>query len=530
MNPSNVVERFRAQAEARPDAVALVEGAGRRRRTVTFGDLDRAAARGAAQLAAAGLRPGDAVLLLVPVSVALYEALAAVLRAGCVAVVLDPGAGRAHVERCCALRPPDAFVGSPKAHLLRLLVPGVRRIPRRFSVGGWVPGAERWGGREGAMAIVPRGTDDPALLTFTSGTTTGQPRAAVRTHGLLAAQHEALAEALALAPGQVDLATLPVVVLATLASGVTTVLADADLRRPGRVDAARLARQIAREGVTRCTASPALFERLLAAPHGLAGLRRVDTGGAPVFPDLHARLAAAVPEAVAVYGSTEAEPIAHADPPSEADLARVAAGDGLPAGVPVPQVRVQIVAEAAGQPLGPFTPDAWAALALPAGAVGEICVAGDHVVPGYLNGDGDAEAKITVGDVRWHRTGDAGRLDAGGRLWLAGRAGGGAPRPDGRTVYPLQVEAAVRVATGLRCAFLVHDGRRTLAVQTRTVTAEARGDATRTRVANTEALIREAVPWASLERIVVVPRLPVDRRHNAKIDVPALRTLLDRSA
>lgn len=511
----NVVSLFRAQAEARPGADALVGADGRR---VTYAALERAAARGAAQLAASGLRPGDAVLLLVPVSVALYEALAAVLRAGCVAVVLDPGAGRDHVERCCRMRPPDAFLGSPKAHLLRALVPGVRHIPRRFVAGGWAPGAERWGRGEAETPVTPRAENDPALLTFTSGTT-GAPRAAVRTHGLLAAQHAALAEALALAPGQVDLATLPVVVLAMLASGVTTVLADADLRRPGDVDGARLARQIAREGVTRMAASPALVERLLDAPGALVGMRRVDAGGAPVFPDLHARLAAAVPEAVAVYGSTEAEPIAHAGPPSDADRARTAAGGGLLAGTPVPQVRVQVVRARPGEPLGPYAPEAWADEALPAGVVGEIVVAGAHVVPGYLGGEGDAEAKITVGTPdggteRWHRTGDAGAFDADGRLWLAGRAAHGAALPDGRVVYPLQVEAALREATGLRAAFLVHGERRTLAVV-------ALGDP------GLAARVTGAVPWAAVERIVAVEALPVDRRHNAKVDVAALRATLD---
>ncbi len=506
----NVVSLFQAQAQTRPDATALVGADGRR---VTFADLDRAASRRAAQLAASGLRAGDAVLLLVPVSVALYEALAAVLRAGCMAVVLDPGAGLDHVERCCQLHPPDAFVGSPRAHGLRLLVRGVRRIPRRFVVGGWVPGAERWGRGEAEAPVTPRAADDPALLTFTSGTT-GAPRAAVRTHGLLAAQHAALADALALAPGQHDLATLPVFVLAMLVSGVTTVLPDTDLRRPGGVDGARLARQIAREGVTRMAASPALVERLLDVPGALAGMQRVDVGGAPVFPDLHTRIAVAVPEAVAVYGSTEAEPIAHTHAPSDADRACTESGGGLLAGTPVPHVRVQVVRARPGEAMGPYTPAAWAAERLPAGVVGEIVVAGDHVVPGYLGGEGDAETKITVGAGRWHRTGDAGALDADGRLWLAGRAAHGAQLPDGRTVYPLQVEAALREATGLRAAFLTHAGRRTLAV----VAPDTLDLAAR---------VVGAVPWAAVERVVAVRALPVDRRHNAKVDVAALRARLD---
>lgn len=509
---ANVVGLFRRQAGLRPTDAALVEGIGRRRRVVTFADLERAAARGAGQLRAAGLGPGDAVLLLVPVSIALYEILASILRAGLVAVVLDPGAGREHVERCCRLRPPDAFVGTPRAHLLRALVPGVRQIPRRFVVDGWAPGATRWGGGE-ARPVEPRDASDPALLTFTSGTT-GQPKAAVRTHGLLAAQHAALAEALALAPGQIDLATLPVVVLATLASGVTTVLPVADLRRPGRVDGGRLLRQMQAEGVTRLTASPALVERVLdaAQPGDLDAVRRIDLGGAPVHPALLTRVEAAAPHAtaVAVYGSTEAEPIAHTSGLTDADRARVAAGEGLPAGRPVAQVHLRIVGDAFGAPLGPFTEPEWDARALPAGAVGEIVVAGDHVLPGYLDGVGDAETKVDVAGRRWHRTGDAGRTDADGRLWLLGRCGGRAAGADGQPVYPLQVEAALAERLGVRAAFLVHRGFWTVAVEGTAPDGVA-----------------DAVAWAGIERVVSVRQLPMDRRHNAKVDVAALAAHLD---
>ena len=85
--------------------------------------------------------------------------------------------------------------------------------------------------------------DTPAIITFTSGST-GEPKAAVRTHGFLIAQHRALVESLALAPGDVDLTTLPMFLLANLASGVTSVIPDADLRAPGAIEPAPVLEQI----------------------------------------------------------------------------------------------------------------------------------------------------------------------------------------------------------------------------------------------------------------------------------------------
>lgn len=508
-----MVDLFAEQARAQPEAAAIVEGQGRRRTVTTFADLDRRGAEGAGRLRAAGIGEGDRVLALVPVSASLYEALASIFRIGAVAVLVDPGAGLARLGDAVERIRPQAFVGSPKAHLLRMTSRAVRQIPTRFAQ-GWAPGAQRWRGGP-PVGIVRLGPEAPALLTFTSGTT-GRPKAAIRTHGLLAAQHAALSSALALQPGDIDLATLPVVVLANLASGVTTILPDADLRRPGAFAIEPVLSQIRAERPTRSVASPAFVERLLdhAAPADLASFRRLDTGGAPVFPDLLARLADVVDTAVGVYGSTEAEPIAHTGPLSDVDRQRVADGGGLLAGVPVPHVDLRILSDDPA-PLGPFTAAEWARLGAEAGEVGEIVVAGDHVVPGYLDGEGDAESKISVDGRRWHRTGDAGRLDEQGRLWLLGRCAAGSQRP-GSIVYPLQVEAAVRETTGARVAFVDLDGRRIVAV------AQA-SDAEH---------IRASVGWAEIDDVVSVPSLPVDRRHNAKIDRPALvavlRARLDR--
>jgi acyl-CoA synthetase (AMP-forming)/AMP-acid ligase II len=523
----NVAELLHAQALARPAAPAIIQTRHGHTQCITYAELEDAAARGAALLSAGGLRPGDAVLVLQPVSIELYVVLIALFRLGLVAVLIDPGAGRAHLERCCALASPRALVAAPKAHLLRLLSPALRAIPRTFVIGQSVPGATPWSGSAHLAPlaeIVPCAPETPALLTFTSGST-GLPRGAVRSHGLLQAQLRALQRSLAYRPGEVSLTALPVFVLADLASGVTSVLPDCDLRHPGAIDPAPLARQLQQHRVTRAGASPALWARLadhclrhdLRLPH----LHTVLTGGAPVFPPLLDALRRMAPRAeiVAVYGATEAEPIAtlslrHLAAP---EVAATAAGRGLLAGTPVDEVALRILPDRWGKPLGPYTSAEFDANCLGAGEPGEIVVAGAHVLRGYLHGCGDAATTIHAGDTAWHRTGDAGYLDGQGRLWLLGRCAARIAGERG-TLYPLAVEGALSLLPQVRRAAVVaRGGRRIVLVEP----SEPMGAADL-------AALKDRLAWAAIDEVQLWPRIPVDTRHNAKIDYPALSRALDR--
>jgi acyl-CoA synthetase (AMP-forming)/AMP-acid ligase II len=221
-----------------------------------------------------------------------------------------------------------------------------------------------------------------------------------------------------------------------------------------------------------------------------------------------------------VYGSTEAEPIAHfsaAEADGETD-AVTRAGGGLCSGVPVGEIRLRVIGDRWGETLGPFADEAeFSGLEAQRGQAGEIVVTGDHVLKGYLGGVGDGETKIRVGDDVWHRTGDAGWLDERGRIWLLGRcaeklpafpAASGLPVDAAR--YPFAIECALKeIFPEIRMAALEWKGERLLVVG-----------------GNSAEAIREAAMLLGMARVIFVKALPLDRRHNAKIDYPALRKLL----
>jgi acyl-CoA synthetase (AMP-forming)/AMP-acid ligase II len=519
----NLARLLDQQAIDRPQQAAIIEPARRgRSEVVSFAQLHDRAGRAASLLHRAGVTRGDRVVILQPISSHLYVALLALWRLGAAAVFVDPGAGRSLVEACCRLTQPRAMIGSTRACWFSLICPPLRQIPRKLVIGGPLPWATRWSNLHrlpphGDIADVEPGHE--ALLTFTSGST-GAPKCIVRTHGFLAAQHRALADALDLQPGQIDLATLPIFTLANLASGLTTIIPDADLRHVGAIRAGPVVRQIIEHRPTRCVASPAFFMQLTQWTHlhrlKLDSFTRLDTGGGPVFASTLDQLADMAPEArvFALYGSSEAEPIAHLSREEIGmdDRRAMASGAGLLAGRIVASLHCRVLRSEPHQPLGPLSRREFDQRVLPAGEVGEIVVSGPHVLSQYLQGIGDEQTKIRVEGEVWHRTGDAGRWDEQGRLWLLGRWEARIDDHRGRA-YPLAVEAAAMAAPGVRrVALVAHQGLRVLALEPDSP-------------AVLQAL-RAACPDLPVDRFMPMKQIPVDRRHNAKIDYPALRRQL----
>lgn len=498
-----IPEIFEKNATQWPGREALIATKRGHDIPVTFSQLKTASDHFAAQLAAHGIRKGSPVLVFVPMSIELYIALLGLFRVGARAVFLDPSSGIRHINACCKKLPPAALITVLALRCLRPFVSGLRRIPMVFSPPGVCE-------NEGAsLAMKLPAPDDPALITFTSGST-GEPKAAVRTHRFLISQHAALKTSITLEPGERDLTTLPVFVLANLASGVTSILPDAKISRPDSVNARHLAHQNHRLQPNRSGGSPAFYHRLLVEPSSLTGLKKIYTGGAPVFPSLLQNLQHALPQAkiVAVYGSTEAEPIAHigCDEISDDDWKAMREGKGLLAGPPIPEIRLRIVADQWGNAITRFDP-------LATGEIGEILVTGDHVLKGYLHGQGNEETKVRIENDTWHRTGDAAYLDDAGRLWLLGRCSAKVEDHRG-LLYPFAVECvAMSFPFIRRSAFVLLESRRVLVI-------ESSGSE------EDHSQLSAALKWAGVEEVRKLKHLPVDARHNAKINYPRLKQLL----
>jgi acyl-CoA synthetase (AMP-forming)/AMP-acid ligase II len=522
----NAYEMFSKSLSDRTGQPALIDGVREKRRQISFGELAEKVDSVASQLSASGLRPGDRVLLAVSVSIETYTIMLALLKAGMVIMHVDPAHGTSKIASILQSWPPAAIIATRALLLLRLLMPELRQIPRRFVVGGKSAGAvqiQTSAQKGGTFRTVRRSPADSALLTFTSGST-GEPKPVIRTHGFLKQQMKMLQPIASFRDGDIDYVAMPMFVLFNLANGVTSIIPACDMRHPGRANPEVVLAQLKRERATRIVASPALLERLanfcIRRQIQCCSLRCISTGGGPISPSLPMRLKRVAPGAIVrmVYGSTEAEPIAAVDDReiSVSAAAEMRTGAGLLVGKPVNGCAVRIIRSHPGASLGPFSPECFASQCLPDGEIGEIVVQGKHVLSSYADPAKNAQTKIEVDGVIWHRTGDAGYFDLKRRLWLVGRCGAAIKDSRG-VVYPFQVEYALSGTPGVRRAALTEKNSQ------RVLVLEMSGREFETN----SAAAANCVARHSIDRIVTVRRIPLDKRHDAKVDYPALSKLLE---
>ena len=427
--PANVAAHLARRAATSPSQVAVHDG----RRHVTFAALSATTDALTHGFAAAGVARGDRVAVMVPPSVEFFAATFALLQLGAVPVMIDPGMGVRNLGKCLAHAEPAAFVGVPKAHAARRLLGWAKgSLKLTVNVGHWRLGCTHstrtlteQGRSQGPWALSQFAPTDAAAILFTSGST-GVAKGVSYTHGVFAAQVEALRDLYGIEPGEVDLCTFPLFALFGPALGMTCVIPRMNPSRPATIDPKRAFAQMRQYRVTNLFGSPAVVRRLGQHPGGtdaLSTLRRVISAGAPARLDALEALQAKLPPGVEIftpYGATECLPVSNIG--TREILGETALMTRNGRGVCVGRrqsVNVAVIA---------ITDDAiptWSdSLMLPAGVIGEFVVRGPVVTREYFrNLAATALAKIAdpaTGEVL-HRMGDVGYLDESGRLWFCGR-------------------------------------------------------------------------------------------------------------
>lgn len=387
----------------------------------------------AANLAAAGVRPGDHVALLLPNTPDAVICWLGVMHAGAVAVPLNPSLTTSELARILVHCSASLVIADGEG--------GLAVAPPD---GAWPPivsSAHLLAGNPAPLAAPTVQPHDPATVLYSSGTT-GLPKGVVLPHRALVLAAEATAHALAADASDVFLTTNPLFHVNAVAYAVLASLAvDARVVVLPRFSSSGLMGMCQQTGATvlvlAAAAIPMWWERLKGEQPAANAIRAVLTGGAPpdIFTEVEAHLGARIHTG---YALTES-PLGLLAPRPGTGERRPSPGLGLPPVHPDPEIRCEaMIADDQGRPL-------------PAGAHGEIFLRNPARMKGYLNDDAATVAMLHNG---WLKTGDIGYRDGDGYFYFVSRRKE-MLRRKGEMVSPAEIEAVLRGVPGVRDAAVV---------------------------------------------------------------------------
>jgi long-chain acyl-CoA synthetase len=381
-------EHLFAQAQQQPDGVAIIDDTG----TYTYKQLAAGAAGLALYLSLQTDKPR--VGLLLPPGAGFVVSFYATLLAGKAVVPINFLLGDREIAHIIADSGIDTVVTIPQ------LAGRIKDTPLKVVDLAQLP-------KTPPMAITPKfpevKADDLAVLLYTSGTS-GLPKGVMLTFGNLQGDVDASIEHAALQHKHSFLGVVPLF----HAFGMTgTMLAPIQLgslvRYIARFSPVAAMNAIRQHKLTLVFGVPSMFATLVrlkdASPADFAHVYAAISGGEPLPPAMRdaftQRFGVPLLEG---YGLTETSPIVALNTPQEHRAGSV--------GKPVPGVTIKIVDDD-GKPVAP-------------GAVGEIWLKGPMIMKGYLNLP-DETAKALTPDG-FFKTGDLGRQDEDGYLYITGRA------------------------------------------------------------------------------------------------------------
>jgi acyl-CoA synthetase (AMP-forming)/AMP-acid ligase II len=410
-------------------------------RTLTFAQLGDRVTRLANGLRALGLQDGDRVLDLQTNSTTYLETDLAIRSAGLVRVALNHRLHPSDWARIADDSGAAAMVYdgrfAAQTEELRHGLGG-----KRVVVAGDGPGLsyDTLLADASTTPLAPVDADVLCGLHYSSGTT-GHPKGAQRTHrNWLASLVNMTVDVIGAPPGPGDVYahagpithTSGLFVLPFLAAGATQLVMPS-------WDPEAFVDAVEHRGVTHTAMVPTMVARLLALPGAdrdrMRGLRMLGYAGAPMPPEqmrqAHDRL---TPNLVQYYGLVEAIPPVTLLDAADHELGLSSDPDLLTsAGRPALGVELQVVDED-GRPV-------------PSGEVGEVVTRGDHVMRGYWNAERRDDLGKSIVDG-WLHTGDLGRLDSAGRLYLVDRKGD-MIISGGYNIYPREVEDVIAEVPGV---------------------------------------------------------------------------------
>ncbi len=503
----NIVDLFFEAAEKQPNKTAIIF----KSKKISFADLSKQIMQTAQYFLYKGINKGDRVFVFIPMSTDLYRVVLALFKIGATAVFVDEWAGTKRMEQCCKAADCKAMIATFKVRILSYFLPEFRKISLKLGLNY---------ANINSHQLFPITTkNDTALITFTTGST-GTPKAAKRTHEFLFHQFNALINIIKPKEDDVDMPVLPIVLLINLGTATTSVISTFKPNKPDLIKPEEIVEHINKNAVNRITASPFFIEKianyLINHQQTLNNVRNIFTGGAPVFPKQAALFLKAFSAAAIeiIYGSTEAEPISLINAKDLQSEKNSLENKGLLVGKNQDDIEIKIIQIIDGS-INIHSMQDLFKLTLPCNETGEIIVKGKHVLNQYFNNEAALKRnKIFIGDECWHRTGDCGFLDDSGNLFLTGRCNT-IIKVNNKYLSPFMYESYFQTINEIKYGTIVMHHNKVVAV------IQLYNIQKKQFVKN---VIKNNNP--ELKEIIFIKNIPLDPRHNSKIDYEKLSSLL----
>lgn len=528
----NVAMAFASAAQRLPDKTALVgteasmQSSASRLQWSFQALLERVrhCAAGWKQL---GVGPADRVLMMAHPSVDFVVAVIALQWIGAVPVFMDGGLPIERILQLVAEADAVGLLAGPEALHLKAEVPEpFRRVQAVVSVGSLLPGAKTCVDAMNASPSEPPapaqlGPEDLVGIVFTSGST-GLPKGVEYTTQMALAGVEWLA-ATGMGDEDIYLAILPSHLFGSLMLGMTCVLPNIDVTRPGQGQPSAIVQQIIDCNITYTLGPPSVWTNIAAycTEHAIAmpSLRVLNISGAAVPSKLLHALMRALPhgEVRTPLGATEGSPLTDigAREILEDTAKATARGAGVCVGRPVAGLEIKVI-EIVDRPLKTWSE----ATELAPGVIGELVITGPVVSKRYFKRPADTLAsKIPDEHGKiWHRLGDCGYIDDQQRVWYCGRIAHIVTQR-GATLYSVPVEEIFNNLPGIERTALVQphvygEMPVVLVVEPQSTPPPAPQEHLRALILN-----RASECSIAIDHILFYPQpLPVDARHNSKIE------------
>ena len=495
----NLANKLIQNYEKNPQKICLIQ----KNIQISYEDLYYKVSNFKKYLESKNIKKGDKVLVLVPMSIELYVVLIALWSLGAIPAFMDEGFIK-NGMRNNEFSDITAVVGITKYIMYSNINLKLKKIKIKINVNIINKLTEK-------LELKNENLENnyAGILTYTSGTT-GKPKIAERTHEFLQNQGKILEDLINYEETDIELSSVPIFTLSNINVGITTVIADADYRSLASSNPIKLINQIMYNKINRIMAAPGILNVIVdyCIKHNLiiADVKKVFTGGGAIFSDYLNKIKLTFPNAeiVTLYGSTEAEPIAilNVNELTQGDMIQTKNGKGILAGNIVGVDECKII-RSTDKNIDDMTAQEFKYLQTK--GIGEIVVCGKNVLSVYVGGYGDAENKFAVDGVKYHRTGDLGHIDKDGKLWLRGR----------KNEPFLNIEASLHMQLVIGKTAVFKQGKKTILVL-------------ENKCNYTVEQIQNVINFAKIDEVKYVKSIPVDKRHNAKVDYNKLKEMLNK--